>query len=405
MVDLVRTAYGVEADKVLGGPNWLEMDRFDVIAKVPEGAKPDAMKTMLQTLLAERFKLIVHNDSSPTTVYALTAGKKPQLKPADGSGEAGCKLQQQSPVPAGTPGTRSISVNGNNVTVDSAAPLSFTCRNMTMKGFVETIPTMPSVNLSRYTIVDQTGLEGSWNFDIKYHLFVPPAAAAALGERITFLDAVQKQLGLEINEAKAPMPVIVVDGANERPTDNAPSVAQILPAVPSEFEVADIKPTAPDFKGPSSFQIQPGGRVTIRGWTLRSLILRTWEIYANRPDDLLAGPAFLETEKFDIVAKAPAPAVLAVLDPASGANGSTLTMMYDNPVNRMLQSLLIARFKIASHMEDRPLPAFTLTAVKPKLQRADPSNRTGFHQGPATCGKLETMDMPEHDHGAICSQP
>src|SRR5215471_17422404 len=65
MLDLVRIAYGFEADKILGGPNWLELDRFDVIAKVPANSAPDAQKEMLQPLLADRFKLVVHKETKP----------------------------------------------------------------------------------------------------------------------------------------------------------------------------------------------------------------------------------------------------------------------------------------------------------------------------------------------------
>src|SRR5215468_10676973 len=57
MVDLISTAYGVEGDKVYGGPNWLEMDRFDVIAKVPNGSNREQQKAMLQGLLTDRFHL------------------------------------------------------------------------------------------------------------------------------------------------------------------------------------------------------------------------------------------------------------------------------------------------------------------------------------------------------------
>src|SRR5262245_31289184 len=48
MVDLIATAYGLDADKVLGGPSWLEADRFDVIARAPSGATPETAKVMLQ---------------------------------------------------------------------------------------------------------------------------------------------------------------------------------------------------------------------------------------------------------------------------------------------------------------------------------------------------------------------
>src|ERR1700689_4383398 len=57
MVDLIRTAYGIDADKVLGGPSWLDTDHFDVRAKAPSGATAETAKLMLQALLADRFQL------------------------------------------------------------------------------------------------------------------------------------------------------------------------------------------------------------------------------------------------------------------------------------------------------------------------------------------------------------
>src|SRR5437764_7834940 len=84
MVDLIRTAYGFEADKILEGPSWLEFNRFDVIAKVPNGTAPaETLKLMLQSLLAERFKLVVHKDTRPVDGFVLSLGKgKPKLKEA-----------------------------------------------------------------------------------------------------------------------------------------------------------------------------------------------------------------------------------------------------------------------------------------------------------------------------------
>src|SRR5580704_15288272 len=92
MVDLIRTAYGIEAERVVGGPTWLEDDTFDVTAKTPEGTTAETAKPMLQALLAERFKLVVHNDTKPVPAYALKVGKRGQMKEAAGSGETGCKF-------------------------------------------------------------------------------------------------------------------------------------------------------------------------------------------------------------------------------------------------------------------------------------------------------------------------
>src|SRR5438093_6922980 len=63
MVDLIRTAYGVDADSVIGGPSWLESDRFDVIAKAPPSTSTETVKLMLQALLADLFQVAVHSDS------------------------------------------------------------------------------------------------------------------------------------------------------------------------------------------------------------------------------------------------------------------------------------------------------------------------------------------------------
>ena len=102
MIDLIQTAYGISPDHILGGPSWLEMDRFDVIALVPAGTKQealpgsppgalsDAVMEMFQTLLADRFRLKLHKEDKPLPGYALTVGRKLQLKEADGSGDTGC---------------------------------------------------------------------------------------------------------------------------------------------------------------------------------------------------------------------------------------------------------------------------------------------------------------------------
>ena len=65
MRDLIEIAYGVEASAVFGGPNWLELDRFDMVAKPPERTPAATIKLMLQSLLADRFKLVARRDTRP----------------------------------------------------------------------------------------------------------------------------------------------------------------------------------------------------------------------------------------------------------------------------------------------------------------------------------------------------
>lgn len=94
--DLIADAYGVRRNQVSGEPNWLDSRRFDVVAKVPEGATRDQVKLTLQNLLAERFKLTLHRETKELPIYALVVDAKgPRLKDSTsqagkgGSGEAG----------------------------------------------------------------------------------------------------------------------------------------------------------------------------------------------------------------------------------------------------------------------------------------------------------------------------
>ncbi len=244
MLDLIQTAYSLEPDEVIGGPSWLELDRFDISAEVPPETTRDAAKIMLQTLLADRFKLMVHNDSRPLPAYVLTVGKKPFLKPADGSGETGCKTQPTGPT---TGSGAQVSINGTVQTIVEPAPAIFSCRNITMDAFVKGMSSMTfgATYLNNNRFVNQTRLTGAWDFDIKLLLRHPLVSSA---DSMTIFDAIQK-LGLELSITKVPLPVIVVDSVNSKPMDSLSGAARSLPALPAEFEVADIKPTAPESTG------------------------------------------------------------------------------------------------------------------------------------------------------------
>jgi uncharacterized protein (TIGR03435 family) len=229
MVDLIRTAYSVDADSVIGGPSWLESDRFDVIAKVPDNTSLETARLMLQSLLADRFRLVVHMDTKPMPAFVLSAGKsKPKLKESDASDNTGCRRQPQTPQPGVIP------------------PIVVSCRHITMDAFARRLREMAGDYIT-VPVVNSTGLEGSWDFDLKWTF--RGALAQAGSDGITIFDAVDKQLALKLESQKAPAPVVVVDGVNQRPTDNQPGIAATLPTgPPPEFEVADIKPSMPGLR-------------------------------------------------------------------------------------------------------------------------------------------------------------
>ena len=349
MVDLISKAYGVDFDRVVGGPSWLEMDRFDITAKAPQGSKPDDLRPLLKALLEERFKLVVHEDTKPIPAYALTAGKHPALKKSDGSGDTGCKSSQPAP---------------------GVAPVfSHACSNMTMTAFAEALRNMPAgfFYLDEQAVVDRTELKGGWDFNLKYTFRLGPLQQS---ETITIFDAMEKQLGLKLEPTKVPMQVIVVDAVNQKPTGNVAGMEELLhaPPAPTEFEVAEVKPNASS-DNRRMFRIQRGGRVSVTGMNLRFLIQQAWNI---SEDMLIGAPKWLDEDRFDIVAKAPAE------ESADVDFDSVLVMM---------RALLKERFKLEVHTEDRPLNAYTLMAGKPKMKKADPSSRTMFKEGAASDAK------------------
>lgn len=365
MLDLIAAAYGVDSDKVLGGPAWLEVNRYDVIAKAPPSAKPDSLKPMLQTLLADRFKLVVKPDTKPVPVFALTVGKgKPKLKESDGSGNPGCVPRIDPPTP--TPGT---TIN-----------LIVACHNVTMEAFATTLHQFGR-NILNNPVIDSTGLKGGWDFEFKWTIQAAPGSPSS--DNITIFDAVDKQLGLKLEAQKAPLPVIVVESANEKPTANSPELAKSLPpAPPAEFEVAIIKPSPPN--------ATPGGRmdgsqISLQAITLKNLMILAWNLNPNDSDGLVGAPKWLDSDKFDIVAK-------VSTDMATGP-GNAPQMGFDD-LQQMLRALLIDRFHMEVHTEDRPVSAYTLVADKPKLTKADSMDRTRCKEGPGPDGKDPRIANP-----------
>jgi uncharacterized protein (TIGR03435 family) len=72
---LITQAYRLSGYQLVGGPSWLDSERFDILAKAPEGSGPDQTMLMLRGLLAERFKLKVHGETRETQIYALVLAR------------------------------------------------------------------------------------------------------------------------------------------------------------------------------------------------------------------------------------------------------------------------------------------------------------------------------------------
>jgi uncharacterized protein (TIGR03435 family) len=363
MTDLIATAWGIEPHKVLGGPDWLDMERFDVIARAPSGTTQQALRPMLQSLLEKRFGLAVHMDQRPfVAAYVLSVGSgKPKLKESD-SAAPGCQRQAQPP---------------------EAGPIPAVCHGLTMAAFAAQLGGAAGDYLNA-PVVDNTKLEGAWDFTLKW---TPRGRLAAAGaEGITIFDAIDKQLGLKLEAKQIPAPVLVVDRVNRKPTDNPPGVAASLPpAPPPHFEVATLRPTDPQLQAPV-FQTPPNGQITIRGVTLSYLVQTVWFV---TPEMIADAPKWMDTDRWDIVAK------------VSSTPGSAPRTDMDSMIV-MVRQLLEDRFRLKTHMEERAVRAYTLTAIKPKLQRADPANRTGCKEGPGADRKDPRLTNPARARLVTC---
>jgi uncharacterized protein (TIGR03435 family) len=358
MVDLIAFAYGVDSDKVLGGPSWLEFDRFDVIAKAAPNTPPEKLQAMLQSLLEDRFKLVFHSDTRPFPGFALSVGKSPKFKDSDGSGQPGCGRRMSgaasAPDAGGAPLVRNLVAACHNASMETFSRF--------VRGLISPRDGAPGIK-----IVDKTELKGTYDLEFG---FSPGDSQAAI------LDAIDKQVGLKLEPILIPTQVILVDGANRRPTANAPEVATAFPPPPSEFDVASLKPSVPVDGGRGGgigAGVYQHDRLTRQNVTLTQLINTAWNIYS--PDLVVGLPKFADTDHYDLMAKIPE----SILTAEGGSRDQVDLDLY----RPMYQKLLIDRFQMKVHFEDRPVNTWVLTAVKPKLQRANPADRTKWIEGPA----------------------
>ena len=141
----------------------------------------------------------------------------------------------------------------------------FSCHGTTMASFAEFTCDAASPYLKN-PVADATGLKGAWDFDIHWSYQLPRNGADS--DAISIFDAVEKQLGLKLEAKTAPLPVVIVDSVNEVPTPNPPGLDKAMPPPPpAEFEVAVIRPSAPDTRG-LNIMINGSGEINMKGASL-----------------------------------------------------------------------------------------------------------------------------------------
>ena len=202
----IAYAYGLKEYQI-SGPSWLGELRYDIVAKGPAGTLHDQLPGMMQALLAQRFKLEVHNETREFSVFALIVGKN------------GPKLKDSPPEPAGeSAGARF----GMSMSPSGVGRLEVKNGNMT--ALANTLARM----LGR-PVVDLTALTGRYDFDLEYSsedsngMRMATAAGGSLPSAaepgVSIFGSIQ-QVGLKLDAQKLPLKAIVVDHAEKTPTEN-----------------------------------------------------------------------------------------------------------------------------------------------------------------------------------------
>lgn len=208
---LVR-AYQVRPYQI-SGPDWLETERYDILAKLPPNTDGPKLSLMLQKLLTERFQITLHREMRELSVYAVTVAKNgPKLKPA-----LPAKHQDRAEILADL--TEKVSAQKDVMKQRGFLPFSrgLGLDRATVTAFAQSLSS--SLNLP---VIDMTHLEGLYSFDL--HWVADEARVSGRVDDVdtgpTIFAAVQEQLGLKLEPGKSPIEILVIDKANRAPTEN-----------------------------------------------------------------------------------------------------------------------------------------------------------------------------------------
>ena len=184
----IRWAYHV-MDSQVTGPDWIGQQRYDIVAKAPAAADEDQLRLMLQTLLAERFKLAVHRQTKEAQAWVLSVGKggpKFRESTTDGEGSIQPDMKQMAVVVQRTPVSQLVDMLSN---------------------------------VLRAPVVDETGLKGKYDLTLRLDKYVPDPATP-VDVFSTVMNVIQQELGLKIEQRRVQLDYIVVDHAEKAPVEN-----------------------------------------------------------------------------------------------------------------------------------------------------------------------------------------
>jgi uncharacterized protein (TIGR03435 family) len=180
----IMGAFSVGPNQIVGGPPWLDQDRFDISATAEKPVGDAELMRMLQTLMAERFALAAHLETRTETALVLEIAKN------------GPKLEKAT--------------EGQSATQNARGQID--AKLITMKRLAEILSRQMDL-----PVVDGTGLEGYFNLRLQWTPEKTKPTNADAGP--TVFTAIQEQLGLRLTSRKAPVPMVVIAHV-EKPSEN-----------------------------------------------------------------------------------------------------------------------------------------------------------------------------------------
>jgi uncharacterized protein (TIGR03435 family) len=182
--NLMAQAYLIKNFQI-SGPDWLDTDRFDIVAKLPDGATRDQLPAMLQNLLKERFHLTLHQDKRTMNAFVLEPGKD------------GAKLK------AIDSGVRDVRT--------ARGAHRWIAGKLTMAYFAGLLS-----NMVDQPVVDETGLKGVYDIDIEW----ASDETAGMDSTPSLPAVLADKLGLQIESRKTAVDIYVIDRVDRTPTAN-----------------------------------------------------------------------------------------------------------------------------------------------------------------------------------------
>ena len=229
---IVRSAHGNRYQmegQIVGGPGWLDTDRFDIAAKMPPMTTSENMLAMVQALLADRFKLQTHTETRELPVYALVLARSDgrlgnEMRSAGVDCDALREAQRLGTAPRPTPREPGKPLPPCTTTIGFGSVTRIESGGMSLAQLVSAL----SQSTGR-PVIDRTGLSGHFVVKLEFvseagggsPLGPPPPgpAPAAPVDTPSLFAAIQEQLGLKLDARREPTDVLVIDRAEQPGAD------------------------------------------------------------------------------------------------------------------------------------------------------------------------------------------